>query len=234
MYNVAVCDDEEVLCNQFEQILSSYITEKKINLEVFYSGEKLIKALSEGENFDLIFLDIELKNINGVEVGKYIREELDNEDLQIVYISAKQQYAMELFVIRPMNFLVKPISKESVIIALEKAMKLDGIHKRCFELKRGVEVLRIPYGDIEYFESDGRKIIVHTGDKIYDMYERLNNIEAMIPNTFIRIHQSYIVNTSKIKRWKASEVYITESTILPISRNYRKQVCSYLLRKEEE
>lgn len=234
MYNVAVCDDEEIVCNQFEHILASYIMEKKIDLEVFYSGEELIKAFAEGETFDLIFLDIELQIMNGVEVGKYIRDELGNEDLQIVYISAKQQYAMELFAIRPMNFLVKPISRESIINTLEKAMKLDGICKHYFELKRGIEVLRIPYGDIEYFESDGRKIIVHTGDKTYDMYERLNNIELIIPDTFIRIHQSYIVNTFKIRRWKASEVCIAELVILPISRNYRKKVCSYLLRKEEE
>jgi len=233
MYNVAVCDDEETLCSQFERTLESYIFDKKITLDVFYSGEELIKYLSEEQHFDLIFLDIELRLMDGIEVGRTIRDKLGDENVQIVYISAKQQYAMELFETRPMNFLVKPILNGDIINMLEKAMKLDGICKTCFELKKGKEIIRIPCGEIQYFESDNRKINVYTEQGKYEMYGKLNAIEITLPAFFIRIHQSYIVNSMKIIRWKASEVYVTDLKSLPISRNYRKKICSFLLKEEK-
>lgn len=233
MYNIAVCDDDEVLCSQFERLLEPYIFEKKINVEVFYSGEELVKYMSEGEHFDLIFLDIELRLMNGVEVGRMIREDLENEEVQIVYISAKQQYAMELFAFRPMNFLVKPISGDHILKTIEKAMNLDGINKKCFEVKRGTETIRIPFGKIRYFESDNRKIIVHTDQGNIEMYEKLNNVELKVPLHFVRIHQSYLVNSAYVDYWKADRVHIQNLNELPISQNYRKKVADFLLNLEE-
>lgn len=233
MYNIAVCDDEEVLCSQFERVLEPYILEKKIDLEVFYSGEELVKYLSDGQHFDLIFLDIELRVMNGVEVGKYIRDKLENENVRIVYISAKQQYAMELFAIRPMDFLVKPISADSIINTIEKAIKLDDINNKCFELKRGTEIIRIPYGEILYFESDNRKLVVHTKQQQFEIYGRLNSIEKEMPIYFVRIHQSYLVNSTYIDYWKVDRVRVQNSIELPISQSYRKKVASFLLRREE-
>ena len=234
MYKVAVCDDEAVICSQFEGALASCIADRKIDLDVFYSGEELVRQLNEGQRFDLLFLDIELRLMNGVEAGRYIRNELGDEMMQIVYISAKQQYAMELFELRPLNFLVKPLSEEIIVKTLDKAMKLSGISSTCFSLKKGAEIIRIPYGSIDYIESDGRKIKVHTGEVVYDMYDKLNHIEEMLPDFFLRIHQSYIVNTMRVKRWKAAEACISETTVIPISRNYRKKVSTYLLRAEQE
>ena len=129
MYRIAICDDEEIVCSQFEQVLEPYIWEKKIDLDVFYSGEELIEVLAEGQHFDLIFLDIELCMMNGVEVGKYIRNKLGNENVQIVYISAKRQYAMELFETRPMNFLVSLKCLKKLcgwMESLEAALPLKG------------------------------------------------------------------------------------------------------------
>lgn len=233
MYNIAVCDDEEVLCNSFEKILADYIKAKKISLECFYSGEELIEHLRRGENFDLIFLDIELRLMNGVEVGKIIRDELENDNIQIVYISAKQKYAMELFEIRPMNFLVKPIASDSILRTIEKAMKLTGINRTCFELKQGKQVIRIPYGSIIYFESNNRKIVIHTDQGKHEMYGKLNAIEEQAPASYIRVHQSFLVNGAKISRWNSDAVYVCTNRALPISKSCHKKVVSFLFENEE-
>lgn len=233
MYSVAICDDDKTICSQFERVLEPYILGKKIELDVFYKGEELIEVLSEGQHLDLIFLDIELRVMNGVEVGKYIRDELGNESLQIVYISAKQQYAMELFETRPMNFLVKPIPNESITEMLEKAMRLDGIYRSCFVFKRGSENVRIPYDCIIYFESDNRKVTVYEENGCYEFYGKLSTIEKDVPQFFLRIHQSYLVNTNKIRRWKSDSVLINDSLYLPISQKYRKKVNCFLLNGEE-
>ena len=233
MYRIAICDDEEIVCSQFEQVLEPYIWEKKIDLDVFYSGEELIEVLAEGQHFDLIFLDIELCMMNGVEVGKYIRNKLGNENVQIVYISAKRQYAMELFETRPMNFLVKPVPNESIIEMLEKAMRLDGVFRSCFTFKRGSEIIRISYGSILYFESDNRKVTVYADNDRYELYGKLSTIEKDAPQFFLRIHQSYLVNTNKIRRWKPDSVLMDDSLSLPVSKKYRKRVNCFLLNSEE-
>ena len=99
---IAICDDEDKICLQLKDILGSISDEKSVEfiIQIFQCGEDLCKSLKD-KDYDLIFLDIELPKINGIEVGKYIREKLNNEIVQIAYISAKTEYAMELFDYRP-------------------------------------------------------------------------------------------------------------------------------------
>jgi DNA-binding LytR/AlgR family response regulator len=117
MLRIAICDDDKQLCLELKSILNEISENSDENFEIstFYGGEELYDFLEVGNRFDLIFLDIELCEINGVEVGRKIREELNDELTQIVYISGKDTYAMELFDIRPLNSLLShycaPISK---------------------------------------------------------------------------------------------------------------------------
>ncbi|MEL7568552.1 MAG: response regulator [Dehalobacterium sp.] len=80
-----------------------------MEIEVFFSGEKLYQFICEGACFDIVFLDIELPKISGIDIGKKIRDEMHDETTKIVYISGKDSYAMGLFDVRPLNFLIKPI-----------------------------------------------------------------------------------------------------------------------------
>ena len=163
MFHIAICDDEIVVCTQLEKYLDRYINKGIVNTEVFYSADKLYEALSKGDLCDLIFMDIEFKASTGVEIIHKIRTELKNEIIRIVYISAKQSYAMELFATRPMNFLVKPILEQDVIDNVEKAMTLADMQDSYFVFKFGKNNYRIPYGDILCFESDNRKIHIYKG-----------------------------------------------------------------------
>ena len=89
---IAICDDEDKICLQLKDILGSISDEKSVEfiIQIFQCGEDLCKSLKD-KDYDLIFLDIELPKINGIEVGKYIREKLNNEIVQIAYISAKTE-----------------------------------------------------------------------------------------------------------------------------------------------
>ena len=232
MYCVAICDDEMALCTHIEKALDYYVKKGAVKTEVFYSGEKLWQALTGGQHYDLIFLDIELGNLSGVDVGNKIRNELNNGKVQIVYISAKQEYAMELFAIRPMNFLIKPITHEAVIDNVERAMELSDMYDAYFEFKVGVERFRIPYGDIIFFESRSRKVMIHTNNRHQEIYGKLNTIEKEAPPNFIRIHQSYLINRFYVTYWKAGEVILKDEIPLTISKKYQKQVNQILLQSE--
>jgi len=112
---IAICDDENSICNQLEEILDMLEKEfsKKLQIDIFYSGEELSSHLSKDNYYDIIFLDIELKEMNGVEVGQVIRDKMLNETTQIVYISGKETYAMELFKVRPLDFIMRKYRKFS-------------------------------------------------------------------------------------------------------------------------
>ena len=233
MFCVAICDDDELLCSQLERVLEPYRKRGLIHSVIFYSGEKLCKALDSGEHYDLLFLDIELCIMNGVDVGKKIRDVLGNERIHIVYISAKQEYAMELFSVRPMNFLIKPISAKTIIENVEKAMALSEMYDTYFEFKFGKEFFRIPYGDILYFESHNRKVLIHTKTEVKETYGKLKIVEKQAPPNFVRIHQSYLVNRIYIAYWKYEEIRLTNEQMLPISQAYRKNVSEFLLQNSK-
>ncbi len=109
MLRFAICDDESIIYVQLEKMIEriSQNYSKKIEIEVFFSGEKLYQFMCEGACFDIVFLDIELPQINGIDIGKKIRDEMHDEITKIVYISGKDSYAMDLFDVRPLNFLIK-------------------------------------------------------------------------------------------------------------------------------
>ena len=99
MYRVGICDDDTILCSLLEEQIQALFVEIStgFEIEVWYDGESLENDLKKGIGLDILFLDIELLQKNGVEVGAFIRDEMGDTELHIVYISSKQGYAMELF-----------------------------------------------------------------------------------------------------------------------------------------
>ncbi|WP_353092917.1 response regulator [Tissierella praeacuta] len=91
MLRIAICDDESSICNQLEEILDMLEKgfSKKLQIDIFYSGEELCSYLSKDNYYDIIFLDIELKEMNGVEVGQVIRDKMLNETTQIIYFGER-------------------------------------------------------------------------------------------------------------------------------------------------
>lgn len=230
MFKIAVCDDNRIQCNEIENIIETYfLTEPfKCEIDIFISGEELIHSLDVGEKYDLIYLDIELEQLNGVFVGQYIREELQDDNTQIVYISGKTSYALDLFQIRPMHFLIKPLSKEQIIKTLEKAIELQGRQTRVLMYKTGKTEKKIPFKEIMYFSSDAKKVIIHIKNGEDSFYGKLTDV-VYPEEDFICIHKSYIVNRNYVMQFKFDSVILVNSEVLPISRVYRKEVRDRLI-----
>ena len=230
MFKVAICDDNGAICSEIENILENFFSTELIQYEIdsFSSGDELLKELKSNEKYDLIYLDIELAELNGVVVGRYIREEMLDDFTQIVFISAKPSYALELFQVRPMNFLVKPFTDKQVVDALQKTLELQGRQTRIFLYKSGKIETRIPYKDIMYFSSDVKKILIHRRNGVDSFYGKLSELKLPVSD-FIQIHKSFIVNKQFVVRFKFDSVLLSNSEELPISRVYRKIVRDNLM-----
>jgi DNA-binding LytR/AlgR family response regulator len=233
MFSVAICDDDELLCARIENTIRSYMGKNSIRTEVYYSCEKLYDAIQNKEQYDLLFLDIELGLMNGVEMGNRIRNEFNDERTHIVYISAKTNYAMELFDVRPLNFLVKPFTKKQIIDVLNKAMELTGNFHKYFEFQTEQTVSRIEYGDIIYFESKSRKVALFSLQGKHEFYAQLNDIEQQTKGEFLRIHQSFLINPMYVKQFCSQKVVLNDDSELPISHAYRKVLRTKMLKRWE-
>lgn len=235
MLRIAICDDEKITCRQLEDMLCdiSENIQHEFEIEVYYSGEELYNFLLKGNSYDLILLDIELHEINGVEIGKKIRNDLNDEVTQIVYISSKESYAMELFEVRPLNFIIKPISREKVELILMKAIKLLEKDCRYFEYKYNNVNFNIPTNDILYFESNGRKVNIILSDEIKSFYGKLSEVEEQLNNPdFIMIHKSYLVNFNFCIEYNYEYIKMSNQEVLTISQNNRKAVREKLMQRK--
>lgn len=235
MYNIGICDDGENICTSIENMLLQYAGENNIQITVniWYTGEGLKDYLKAGNHLDILFLDIELFKMTGIEVGNYIRKQLDDRGMQIVYISGKASYAQQLFKTQPLDFLVKPILQEQINETIETAVRIINKKKEKFEFQQGREYYYVPMGDIVYLGSEGRKIRVVTQKETFEFYGRLKEAAKRLSEDFIVIHQSYIVNTEYVFRYTYEMVEMMDGTILTISPARRKAVRERILREEQ-
>jgi DNA-binding LytR/AlgR family response regulator len=234
MFTVAICDDEKFTCSELEESILNFSRRSNIpiDIEIFYTGEELCGFLRENP-IDLLFLDIELEGMNGVEVGKFLRQELKNDLTQIVYISSKESYAMELFKIRPMDFLIKPFQTEEVEGRIQEALRLFGKNTLFFHYQIGKERCKVPIREIYYVKSEGRKIHIVTKETTYVFYGKLEEVYEKLPkDDFLFIHKSYVVGHEYIKHYKYDVVEMVNGEVLTISQIRRKEVRSHLLMRQ--
>lgn len=134
MYRIGICDDNIAVGAEIEKyLLECASTEnfEDMEIEVFLNGKDLCRAIRNNSNiFHLLFLDIELGDLDGISVGNILREEMKNEITQVVFISYTQEYAMQLFKVRPMDFL---ITRSSVLsVKAKKSVLLRTGKRLCF------------------------------------------------------------------------------------------------------
>ncbi|MHC1746876.1 MAG: LytR/AlgR family response regulator transcription factor [Cellulosilyticaceae bacterium] len=237
MFKIAICDDEMIICSQIESIIFKYKKElgEEIGVDVYFSGEELYSFMKGGATYDLIFLDIELKLLSGVEVGMRIREEMDNQTVQIVYISAKDTYYRQLFEVRPMHFLDKPIDANKIIKDIKMALKLSNKLEKTFCYKQGHEVHKKLIKDIYYFESMDRqvKIVSTDGEDIF--YAKLQDVFKQVEKYhFLYIHKSFVANYDYVIKFKYEELIMSNYIHLPISQPRRKKIRELQLKYEKE
>ncbi len=141
MLKIAVCDDVGEICAELENIILDFQKQSGVELsvDIFFSGEGLINYIKNGNSFDLIFLDIEFGKINGVEVGRFIRDEMEDYITKILYISSKNGYDRQLLDVQPLHFLSKPLNKNMVVDDIRLAIKIIGMDNNTFSFNIGNE-----------------------------------------------------------------------------------------------
>ena len=115
--NIAICDDDKGVCSQLEGWIEQYNYENatRLYVDVYHSAETLQQQLQTGQWYDMLFLDIELPQKNGIELGQMIRSAWKMDLIYLVFISGKSNYCMDLFDVHPLNFHLKPLKHKDVV-----------------------------------------------------------------------------------------------------------------------
>lgn len=230
---VIICDDEKSTCAELENIILEYASEKgiQIDVDVFFSGDTLRQYLGNGDKPNLLFLDIELPGMDGVGVGEFIREELEEEQIFIVYISSKESYALQLFKNRPFDFMIKPLKRGAVFKVLDNILKLLQKENYYFQFQNKKTLYRIPYKDILYFQSVGKKVNIVMFNEIKSFYGKLSEVKLK-ESYFLDIHKSYLINYNYVSEYTYEEVKMINGHILNISKANRATVRKKILERE--
>ncbi len=232
--NALICDDEKERCDIVLQYLLKYCDER--NITCFYdsysNGED---ALSTDMSYNIAFLDIEIKNISGLDIAKHLKEK--NKNVIIFFITEYEKYiddAMDLFALR---FIKKPLDYSRFYSGLDKAIELINEDDVEFYLKDTNKVLKIKSKDIMYVETLDHKTKVVTANGIYYSSELIDYwYKKLTHSSFYRVHKSYIVNLDYIDEYKRNEVKLTNGEIIGVSyRNqptFRRYFFNYLKRRK--
>ncbi len=222
--NIAICDDNQQYINQTEEFFSK-VGDKNINHDAFYSGEELVKAYENGfGDYDVIFLDMEMGGLTGIETANIIRKR--DKHVIIVFVTSHTKYMQECFECSPFRFLIKPVAEQDMLKVYNDIRKKLSEERTTFVFTENRNKIRLFCEDIIYFECQAHYIYIHTKDTVHKICKTMAElIESIDANTFIQVHKSFVVNLNHIREIRESEVVLYNSDkIIPISRSYKKQV----------
>ena len=230
MLRIAICDDDIFICHELRAVIRAIceINEYEYTISTFSDGESLIKSLDEAHRFDIIFLDIVMKKLSGIQVGKIIRDQYHDEKSKIIFISAIKDYVFEAFDARPVNYIIKPLDKDKVEAVFKKTLSLIEEERGVFVYKSGHFPITVYLSDIQYFESALRKIRIVTITGSEEYYGTMADLLAMNLQGFIQIHRSFLINTGQIREYKYTSIKMNNGDELVISQNKKAEVMDVL------
>lgn len=228
MTHVYLCDDSSAILSTMEEQLRE-IAERHflaIQISAYESGEQLLFHWEEGSSDpDVIFLDIMMPGVNGLETAKKLRS--GGCRAELVFLTANPEYVFESFDVSPANYIIKnQMSKKRLEEIFLKSVEVAGKKKKTvFSCENGSVRKNISVADISYFEVQNRRVTVHFGESSFEFYSSLEDVEQKLASpVFIRIHRSYLVNLSWVEEIERNCITLIGDCHLPLGITYAKKV----------
>ena len=230
MIQIAICDDDMTTTSQIEEYIRQIEIEQHIQVQyrIFFDGKSFMQSVESEEVYDLIYLDVEMPLMKGLDAAKKLRE-MEISSL-IIYISNYETYCESMIETEPFRFLRKPINDVDLFrkYFMSAYKKLENRNEYYTYSYKKIHH-KININDIMYFESNNRKICIHTNGNQENntFYGQLDKVEKELESkscTFIRIHQSYLVNSTYINTVQHDAVILENKDELSISEKRQKEI----------
>lgn len=223
MIEIVICDDDDLICRDIENCVKQQLPDSHVRC--FSSGEALLAELPEA---DLIFLDIEMKEIDGMAVAEKLQQQASP---LVVFVTAHAEHVFDAFDVGAFHYLLKPLDEEKFRNVLGRALKEIQKRKRRepFRIKENGEYRMIYPDEIYYAESNGRKLLLHTTRGTMECYGRMQELERKLGEDFYRCHRGYLVHLKYVAGYDASNIQLKNgSTVYLARQKYGAFVSAYL------
>ncbi|MGL4773909.1 MAG: LytR/AlgR family response regulator transcription factor [Clostridium sp.] len=224
MLKIGLCDDNSLYIDELKKIIGDIADINNIDIEItsFNSGEELLSfSKVHGDYFDILFLDVLMDGINGINTALALRKL--SSDVHVIFVTSSKEHALDSYSVNAYGYILKPFSKASIEgKLLELYEKIELARKNIIYVKNNQDIYSISLDHVIYFESNLRKITAHmkNGEQI-SFYNKMSNLEEEIKNNiFLRCHRSFLVNLMYVKNIVSNDLITTTNECLPISKKY--------------
>ena len=216
MIRIAIVDDEKVIREQIKKLIEKKQTDCEI--DTYGTGEDLLKADSV---YDIIFLDIQMDGMNGIETARALRQKADNTVL--IFITGVKEYVFDAFDVAAFHYLIKPIEeyKFSEVYnraVLEVGKRTQQTNGQLFVKTRNRNAT-FNQSDILYIESRAKKVEIHTKTDTVEAYAAIGELEKQLVGSFYRCHRGYLVNMAFIMEYGNDSITLNNGETIILSKD---------------
>ena len=218
--NIAICDDEFPVVTSVAKIVESVIISNNFDAELSLvtTDQSLVYEGIKNHEIDVLFLDVNFNNSgkNGIEFGIELRKL--NKDFKLIFLTSHLDYVLLAYQCKTFDYIVKPVNAERVDVVFKRL--ISDISDSEIGLLKVNKDYMVRTKDILFIERNKSKATIYTKDSTYETCYSLNNLQQELPNNFVRVHRSYIVNREQIAKVNKDEksIYFTESLSCPLGQ----------------
>ena len=228
MIHIAICDDEKHMSDHIRTLVSDFFRKKnrEISLRMFSSGEEL---LNYNGQIDILFLDIQMKDMDGMETARRLRA--DKFRGFLVFITVLKEMVFQSFEVQAYDYLVKPVDDKQFEKTMERLYaSIRSADENNLLVQKGYESHIIRKDEIVFCEIIDRKIYLNLASgEVLDYYERIENLESKLDSHFFRCHRSYLINLKHLKGYKNGTACMDNGKEIPVSRLRSKEFSGVVL-----
>lgn len=233
MLSIAVCDDEIVTCCNIAAKIKDIMAQMDVAciIRQFNTGQELLQS---ADYFDIAFLDIIMRNPDGMTTAQFLRRK--SPDIILIFISSSREYVFDAYDVEAYQYLLKPIDTQKLKKVLQKAVGKTETHSREYmviSIER--QIKKLPLDDICYFEIRGRKIDIHIHgkDDVLTYYEQIGVLEKRLQGKgFFRCHKSYLINLKHVDTYTRQEAILDNGDKIMLAKrrydDFTTEILSYM------
>ena len=223
--NIAIIEDSGQELSLLERCLQSYLSSRQVYrvIDTYTSGETFLENWPS-KSYDLVFLDILMEGISGIEVARKIRE-TDSECL-LIFISSSKEYALQGFEVRAFDYLLKPLSEERFQKTMDLCQNELAKHIRYIEVKESRTLVKIPLNEIIYTDYYNHYIQIHTAARLIRSYQQFDVFSPLLlcyPQ-FLCCYRNCIVNMDHVDSVDKHDFVMENGERVPITRGNRNSI----------